>query len=532
MTPILTAASAAHCLRLPVVAGLSVRDLLDATALRVRAACGGSGACGACLVRQIGGSANPFTLAEYQKLTPEQREAGVRLACQVRPQGDLEVALDDPAPPSPWRSVAAADLVPLTGALPELHSHIYGVAVDLGTTHIRVALWNRKQGQRIATRVGPNPQGVFGADLLNRLAAAHATPQRAAELAKLARSAIVQAVRDILARDLGEVRPMLAQIGELLVVGNSAMLALLTGEGLAALLDPDSWAEAVAYQPSDPEGWRSRWSMPHAKILLPASLFGFVGADLLANLLATGLTQGPPGSLLLDVGTNTEIALWDGRRLWVTSVPGGPAFEAVGIRHGMPAEAGAIYRVRAGGGQGGLQLETIGEQPARGFCGSGLIDAVALLLERGVLKRSGRFAQPPGPEGYRLDPENPRSALTGGDVDALQRAKAATAAAMAELLQRAGLQWGELRRLCLCGAFGHTLTIAHAQALGLLPPIARQRIELRADSSLTGCEMALLSGEGLQRLAQAGERLEAINLATCPGHEERFIDHLLLRAIR
>jgi uncharacterized 2Fe-2S/4Fe-4S cluster protein (DUF4445 family) len=510
-------------------AGQSVRDLLDTTELRVRAACGGTGTCGACVVRLISGAVSPPTVAEHMRLSADERAAGSRLACQLRLLGDAEIELDQPAPPSDWKSIPSEHLRVLDARLPELTANIYGVAVDLGTTHIRVALWDRRRGKRIATRQGPNPQATYGADVLNRLDAAHASEQRAAELARLARTAIVQAVRDILARDVGEVTPMLAEIGQVFIVGNTAMLALLTGHGGTALVDPANWQERVDCRPVDPVAWQAEWDMPHARIALPNPVAGFVGSDLLADMLATGLTEGPPGSLLLDVGTNTEIALWDGRTVHVTSVPGGPAFEGMGIRHGMPAEEGAIYRVRCAGDR--HALDTVGGGEAKGFCGSGLADAIAVLLSQGKLKPSGRFVIAPGPDGYALDPANPRTAVTGIDVDAFQRAKAATAAAMTQLLIEAGMDWTDLRRLCVCGAFGRTLDIANAQRVGLMPPVNSAIVELHADASLAGCELGLLSVNGPERFDALAARIETVNLSLVSGYEDRYINHLRLRPI-
>ncbi|GAB1393504.1 hypothetical protein MASR1M60_16670 [Rhodocyclaceae bacterium] len=527
-----------HTFRVPL--GTSVRDALDLTELRVRAACGGTGGCGACGVTLIGGIVTPLTAAEYLKLPAAERAQGVRLACQMRLQGDTLVRIDDPAPPSQWRSIPAADLMAVPGAWPDLAQHVYGVAVDLGTTHIRLALWNRQTGQRIATRRGPNPQGGFGADVLNRLAAARQSPERAEELAKLARTAIVQAVRDMLKRDVGEVTPMLKEIGAVMIVGNTAMLALLSGQGGAALLDPEHWAGRVHCQPADAAAFQAQWFMPNAAIHLIDPVAGFIGSDLLADLLATHLTDGPAGSLLLDIGTNTEMALWDGRRLHVTAVPGGPAFEGVGLRNGMAAEAGAISRVcRACQGSAPLRrptsadfsFETIAGAPPRGFCGSGLVDAVAALLASGHLKPSGRFAVAPGPDGFLLDPACPRSALFSQDIDTFQRAKAATAAAMAVLLDRAGLRWDDIQRLCVCGAFGHWLDIGHAQAVGLLPALDPGRIELFADASLAGAEIGLLQPAGEAQFETLAGCIEALNLAQVSDYDDRYIDQLRLRPL-
>jgi uncharacterized 2Fe-2S/4Fe-4S cluster protein (DUF4445 family) len=517
-------------LQLTATPGQSVRDLLDTTTFRVRAACGGSGTCGACVIRWLSGDVSPPTVAEYMKLSVEERDIGNRLACQLRLLGDeVHLHLEHPAPPSAWTSIAPQNLITINAGCPALTTHIYGVAVDLGTTHIRVALWDRKNGKRIATRHGVNPQADFGADVLNRLEAAQKHPEHALELARLARQAILHAVRDILARDVGEVSPMLAEIGEMLIVGNTAMLALLTGHGGPALIDPEHWQDAVEVQPTDRTHWAHDWALPNARLRLPAPVAGFVGSDLLADLIATRLTDSASGAMLLDVGTNTEIALWDGQHLHVTAVPGGPAFEGVGIRHGMAAETGAIFRVRNEAAQ--IVCETIGQQPAKGFCGSGLTDAIAVLLANGTIKPSGRFVHPPGPAGYALQADNPNSALCGIDIDAFQRAKAAIAAAMEILLLEAGMGWDDVQRLCICGAFGHTLHIEHAQALGLLPAGESLAIELFADASLAGCEIAMLSADGDAQFAALTENIKAINLSMAADYDDRFINHLRLRPI-
>jgi uncharacterized 2Fe-2S/4Fe-4S cluster protein (DUF4445 family) len=175
--------------------------------------------------------------------------------------------------------------------------------------------------------------------------------------------------------------------------------------------------------------------------------------------------------------------------------------------------------------------ETLGGGPARGYCGSGLVDAVALLLARGTLKASGRFALSPGEAGYALDTANARTALFGSDVDAFQRAKAATAAAMEQLLQGAGMDWSDISRLCVCGAFGQTLDVAHAQAVGLLPPVAPERVELWSDATLAGCERALLTDSGLALFSRLTEQVNALNLAFAAGYEDRYIRHLRLLSI-
>jgi len=531
-THTLTVQSGATTTKLAVGSRVSVREALDTTRLRVRAACGGTGTCGACVVRLLSGRTNPPTLAEYTKLTAEERAEGIRLACQLRLAGDSEIRLEHPAAPSPWLSIAAEDLLSLDAGLPDLLEHIYGVAVDLGTTHIRVSLWDRKNGRRIATRRGANPQARFGADVLNRLVAARKS-EHAHELASLAREAVIAAVHDMLARDVGEVTPMLADIGHVVIAGNTAMLALLTGRGGETLLDPENWQRAIDYQPSaDPDwlsGWQSDWHLPNARIEVLPGVAGFVGSDLLADLLATGIADGPAATLLIDVGTNTEIALWDGNTLHITSVPGGPAFESGGVGHGMPAEPGAICAVRRVDAGTGFELQVIGGDEAHGYCGSGLLDAVAVLLAAGVVKPSGRFAVACPADGYRLDPANARTAITGNTVDAFQRAKAATAAAIAVLLAQAGIGADRISRLVVCGAFGHHLNVANARAVGLLPELPNATVELFADATLGGCEALLVERQSPGRLARLARNLRLINVTLLIWYEDRYIEELRLR---
>jgi uncharacterized 2Fe-2S/4Fe-4S cluster protein (DUF4445 family) len=195
----------------------------------------------------------------------------------------------------------------------------------------------------------------------------------------------------------------------------------------------------------------------------------------------------------------------------------------------MPAETGAIYHISTG--KSGFDCTVLGGGEARGLCGSGLADGVAVLLATGTLKPSGRFAISPGSDGHELLAGNPRSAITAGDVDAFQRAKAATAAAMEELLGIAGMDWCDIRRLCVCGAFGRHLDIGHAQQVGLLPSIDADRVELFADATLAGCEKALLCGDSERQFAALAKTVNLVNLSYSAKYDDRYIDHLRLKPI-
>ncbi|MCQ8127622.1 ASKHA domain-containing protein [Methylomonas rivi] len=516
-------------IRISVSEATSVRDALDLTELRVRAACGGLGSCGACLIKVLAGEFNPATLAERQKLLPGDLASGLRLACQLKARGSGALYLERPAPASQWKSFQQ---MPRPRPVVEIAANLqypYGLAVDLGTTHIRLSLWHRQTGRHIGSRIGINPQVAFGADVLTRLDANRLSVQDRQRLCRTARLAVIDGVRDILSRDLGEITPILAEIGQVRVVGNSVMLALICGGDGNALYELENWRQKLVFQPDDPSAWRREWRMPHADIGIEQPLAGFVGSDLLADLLITGMTAQAEPCLLADLGTNTEIAVWDGQSVWVSSVPGGPAFEGVGMRNGLAAEAGAIYKV--GKARQHWQLETISNSPVRGFCASGFIDAIALLLREKHLKPSGRFAEPRPENGFCFVSNCVHSAIFASDIDIFQRAKAATAAAMAQLLTMAGLSVADLQTLWICGSLGQHLDLDHAMGVGLLPEMAVDRIKRFSHASLAGCQELLLNPDAMAQFDQIRRLATVINLGGISEYEVLFIENLRLQPL-
>ena len=524
--PVLTVivAGASHCLEF--AAGPSLREILDGTNYRVRSACLGLGACGLCRVRIRAGEGGPPSDAEKAQLGAEELAAGLRLACQCRPGGDLMVDLVSPAAPSAWRTppaglVAGDALLPLAErARPAGIRHPLGAAVDLGTSHITVAVFDLVSGQFLASRWGRNPQGRFGADVVTRLVAAE-KPEVAAELAALARGAIAAALADIAA---GEGLDS-GRIGRVVVVGNTAMVALLTDCNHGLLLQPAHWLSPVDCVPPG-LAWAAAFGTAQAaEFEVTPPLGGFVGSDLLAGLVASRFMAGVEPALFIDFGTNSEIALCVGDRLWVTAAAGGPAFEAGAGQGSMPAEAGAVYRVTDAGGD--PVCAVLGDDQARGICGSGLVDLVAFLRRRGILSAVGKFAG--GAGAYEFPVGERRLRLAAAEVDALQRAKAAIGAGVALLCAEAGIRPAELQRVVAAGLFGRYLDVANAQAIGLLPPVPPARVELAGNTALAGAAALLRSRHAGTDLARIRASCHLVNLARVPAFDEVFLDHLYLR---
>ncbi|MDD5241124.1 MAG: ASKHA domain-containing protein [Sulfuricella sp.] len=513
--------------------GPSVRDVLDTTDFRVRSGCRGLGACGLCRVRVAGGESGAPTLNERIHLSPELLSQGVRLACQILPRHDLHIEILNPAPPSNWKSTPDAALLhnardqPREGRLlPPGIKHPCGVAVDLGTTHLCLSLFDLVNGRWLADRMGHNPQANFGADVVTRLAAAVESPGAAREMSRLVVMAIGEGLLDIATREGFDLR----RIVYFTLVGNTAMLALLSGRNSGLLLQPDYWIRPVDCLPLETSAWVAAWGInPVAAVEVIAPLAGFVGSDLLAGLVAMHLAEGEAPALFIDFGTNSEIALWSGEALWVTSAAGGPAFESSGISCGAPAEAGAVFRVTLGE-EGDMVCRIIGDDRAKGLCGSGLVDLIARLLETGRLTRTGKFAG--GEAGFTFNAGETVLTLTKGDVDLLQRAKAAVGAGIRALCDSAGVGVGQLRRVCVGGAFGRYLDVGSAQAIGLLPALPQAVVELAGNTALAGCCDVMLSSLAAQRLERLRGSARLINLASYPGFEDAFLENLYLQPMR
>ena len=513
---------------LPFRPGANLRDILLAGRFALRSDCGGGGVCGQCQVRVAESGSFPFAAGERLRLSGMQLGRGVRLACQLVPAADLHVAIEQPAMQMGWRPLRTDEY-----SSPEPPFGMgraaaqYGVAIDLGTTHLRLTLWNLATGERMAGRAGLNPQGSYGADVLTRLMEAGRSAEVARELSGLVQQAIAEALAEIAEQEALD----LQGIGEVRLVGNTAMLSLLAGKNYAPLLQPENWTRRLDCQPQDVSFLRAAWGTGrNAVIRFVTPLGGFIGSDLLAGVIATRLTEQAAGSLLIDFGTNSEMALWDGHTLHVTSTAGGPAFEGCGISCGMPAGAGAIYRV-AQDGDTGFGIRVLGEVEPSGLCGSGLVDAVAWLRRNGRLDKVGRFSGAGG-AGFMLHEGERRIEVKPADIDVLQRAKAAIGGGVRWLCQRAGLELEALRQVYACGAFGHLLDVDNARQIGLLPPLPESAIRLEGNTALAGCEALLLSAEAERMLETLLAVSRVYNLAGEADFETLFVESLYLQPMQ
>jgi len=504
--------------------GCSLRDILNTTDIRIRSACRGNGACGLCLIRIDAGELPPPKLAEKLHLSDEQLASGQRLACQIHPEADLRVTLINIAPPSAWRSLTEVEYTSRFSVGQHTHRGLrFGVAIDLGTTHISLAFCDLRNGRRLALRYGPNPQAAEGSDILNRLIAAQESSETALHLQTLVVDAIGDGLLDISSREALS----LHDVARVAIVGNTAMLTILAGNDPAPLLEPAHWTEPFHCElPADVASWREKWNLlPDTPIELVQPMAGFIGSDLAVGLLHAQAHRSQGPSLFLDFGTNTEMALWTGQRFLLTSTAGGPAFEGMGISCGMAAEPGAIIHVN-NTPEGAWRYEVLAGKQAIGLCGPALVDLLALLRASDTLDEMGRFRD--GASLFELPDTNFH--LSRQDVDMLQRAKAAIAAGFELLLARAGLTVDQLVNVVVAGAFGRDLDAVNAIAIGLLPQVSADEIRLLGNTALKGCQDWLVSENARQELESIRSLSNVLNLSKDEAFEECFLHHLYLCA--
>jgi uncharacterized 2Fe-2S/4Fe-4S cluster protein (DUF4445 family) len=428
--------------------------------------CGGIGRCGKCRV-VAHGALSPPSAEEKELLTADALASGVRLACCTRVLGDCQITVN---------AVSQAHVLGSQGEfLPQAPMFSrWGAAVDIGTTTVAACLFSR-DGTMLAQAGCMNPQACWGADVITRIGAA--LNGKSQTLAESVRDSINNLLNDMAAQ--AGIFP--EDLDGIVITGNTAMLYLLTET------DPDCLShapfEADRLFGETLSGAELGLCCGEAAVYLPRCVSAFVGADTSTALLASGIIQRGGTRMLADIGTNGEIALWDNGSLLCCSTAAGPAFEGAGITMGMPGRDGAVDHVEVR--DNALQAHVLGEGEATGICGSGVVDALACLLETQQMDETGF-----------LDPDPAaicgKVILTQKDVRAVQLAKSAVAAGIITLLKTAGRDMVQVEELAIAGGFGSYLNTASAGRIGLIPDKLVPCVNVLGNAALQGAAMLLL----------------------------------------
>jgi uncharacterized 2Fe-2S/4Fe-4S cluster protein (DUF4445 family) len=524
--------------RNPLRVGATLFDLADELAAVVPDTCRRTGRCRECVVEVRTGADGLSVPTDAETYLP----APYRLACQARVESDgsdIEVgvlrrrlqivsapegaaALPHPAPLEPAVRRAgdrvmrgATDLGPFRGAL-------VGLAIDVGTTTVVLELVDLETGASLRRVALENPQRFGGSDVISRIE--YDTERSPGELRRALRRALDHELRAAFV-DLAIDRRAVVDV---VLVGNPTMRDLafgldVRGIGARPFRSVSEQAARVGLRRGTsltrPAHELGLLVHPDAHVWGGPIIGSHVGADVGADLVAVGMADGDGTTMLVDIGTNSEVVVRRGDRWLAASCPAGPAFEGGGISRGMQAVEGAIQSVRLG--PEGLEIRTIGDAEPIGICGSGLIDLLAELRRAGRLTPEGAFV-PAGREFPVVDDGS--VGLTRRDVSLLAQAKAASVCGEGILLDRLGLRPADIDRLWLAGGFATYVDVDNAIDIGLLPPIPRDRIAKVGNASLAGAVTLLRSVPERHRLEELVERIEHVELELDPTFFDRFVD--------
>ncbi|MCL2507891.1 MAG: ASKHA domain-containing protein [Oscillospiraceae bacterium] len=493
-------------------------ELLPGGKLLLELPCGGRGKCHKCKITARG-ELSPEGDGEMKLLSVAERESGIRFACLTYALGDVTLEL---AGRKNDLLIVMEHQLSVSGFEPL--GKKFGAAVDVGTTTVAAYLFELSGGKLLAEAAAVNPQARFGADVISRLD--FSLKGGRLELAETVRGCI----EELIFRLCGESGTSASEIDAMVIVGNTAMLYLLCAA------DPSSIC-AVPFIQDRAFGERvtpaelSLPIAPDACVYLARTMSAYVGADMTAAVLSSKITEKKEVSLLVDIGTNGEMALFAGGRLLCCSTAAGPAFEGAGIHGGMTAGEGAVSRVKLEGGA--FLVSVIGDVPAKGICGSGIIEALAAMLDAEILDETGVIEE----DGHEFTAYirefggQPAFVLPGtevlitqADVRAVQLAKSAICAGITSLLCEAGMTPEDVDALYIAGGFGSRIDCAAAERIGLIPRGFAKKARAIGNAAGAGASEMLLSKSALERSEDITKSAHTLELSTSKTFMDAYID--------
>ena len=444
-------------------------ELLEARGLMPATPCGGNGKCGKC-----------SAYLGSEKI----------LTCQAYVEGSAELYL-------PKKTIISK--IRTDGYMPQFtpaKQSGFGIAVDIGTTTVVTRLVDLSTGELLNTASRENPQRLLAADVIGRI-------QACIEKGKLPllQGLIKETVSDLKAHVIKERGIKLEDVKKTVVTGNTTMLYLYTGRMPTTLAYTPFLADCL-------------FGFEENGDVLPPCLGTFVGADIYTSITASGLITKDETSILIDLGTNGEIALYDKGKLVCCATACGPAFEGTGISCGGPAADGAIDHIWLEDGQ--VKYSVIGSTEPTHICGSGIVDAISTLLKTEDIDETGAMPDPyEFAPGVVLDPR---------DVRQVQLAKGAICGGIKTLLLRQGLKPKDVKTLYIAGGFGSYIALDSAADIGIFPREMKESAKVIGNAALTGAIMMLLGAD--KRFEPASVECECINLAQQPEFSDLYMESM------
>ena len=442
--------------------------------------CGGRGICGNCKV-YTRGTVSDASVEEASVLGIDT-ENGARLSCKAYALDECVITI----PKSAVTDFKGAGISTVSAAPTINDNPRYACAVDVGTTTIAFSYFALPEGRLVFSDYCDNPQRIHGSDVITRI---DFQKEDKFELTELINKAI-----DDSAGKFGK------KVDYYVISANTVMMHFLAGYD----------ASGIAVAPFVPKSLFGEWI--GNRYYLPCA-DAYIGGDAVASVLDSDMIASDEPSLLIDVGTNNECFLWDGRTLFACSTPAGPAFEGASISCGMPAKSGAICRIKDEN-----NFETIGNENPLGICGSAMVDALAFLLKNSYISFDGSVIKDlPSFGSVKLTPE---------DIAQLQLAKSAICSGILTLIKESGIDQTEIKRLYITGSFGRHMNFENARFVGLIPECLNGVALTATQGAISGASKLLLDRNQFKRIEGLARDIKVIELADSPFFAEKFIENL------
>lgn len=543
-----------------IESGRTILEAVRSAGIKLTSPCGGKGTCGKCLVKLSPDDApKQLSSAELNLLEKEDIEQGYRLACQTVPERDIGIEIpeesreitlelllkhatikeiEEPALTAEIRELAESERSPdfnskkgivwsdegRTAAITPEGERKIGVALDIGSTTMVAYAFDILQQKIVSAEAMTNPQRQYGEDIMTRIDFAMKSPEQKKLLERVLRNGVSDLIKKLTAKC--GVTP--ADVLRLTFVGNTAMHHFFLGLDVTRL-------GKVPFQPERKDSIEVMGSdlnlqgLEKTHVNSPPLIAGYVGADLVADLLATDLAKSDAPTAVIDIGTNAEIALAIEGEIVSCSAAAGPAFEGGNITHGMRATEGAIFKVWSEVGI--IKYETIGKVEPMGLCGSGLIDFVSESLRLGLIDSAGTFvpencgeklAGKHGNARYVLSTSGRREvSVTQGDIRQLQLGKAAIHSGLEIMMDKTKLR--KLDKLLLAGAFGANMSVRNGRFIGMFPEIPLNQIVPVGNAAGTGAIQLLTDRSARRRVEEIVRKTGHLELSSEKDFQKRFI---------
>lgn len=494
----------------------------------VSAVCGGNGTCGKCKIKVVEGVL-PVTESDRKYFSEKELKDGYRLSCRAFPVGNcvVEVCFADETRFEVLNGFA--DVGGLSGFTDEQNGESgVGIAIDIGTTTLAAQMIRLSDGQVVSMASAMNQQRIFGADVISRIETS--VNGKGKELQNVIRKNLQKLIDSLIRQSHVPAQ----QVKRIIIGGNTTMGHLLMGYSCETLgvypFTPVNvstirgrFSEVIGL-----EYWSTAADIPECDVWLIPGISTYVGGDIVSGLYACGFEERDDVNLLIDLGTNGEMAIGNRDRLLVTSAAAGPAFEGGNISCGTGSIPGAVCHVKIGADKRAA-AETIQNQPPVGICGTGVIEITAELLKAGLIEKTGLLDRAYFEEGYpvAISPEGEEIWFTQKDVREIQLAKSAVRAGVEILVKRYGVTYEDVGTVYLAGGMGFQLDCDAAAVIGLIPEELKEKVRTIGNSSLAGAVRALRDDSWQNVVERLAASAKEVHLANDPDFNEFYMRYMM-----